>query len=276
MITWDGGCPRTTGTGTDTKQPKQTQTAPLGQGASSHWLLQQPLWTQLVACEATPLPCHPRVTFCRGTDKTPQSGPALLPAPIAAVGQCEEMLAAAGAQAESRAGASDAAACLLCLSPPASADRARPVKHRPLPGLCLMLLPTVTPPGLMVDSEAGNLPDLWDLPGCRISWPVGPHTRVSAMGFGLCFCCGTSLVFGEGVPRQKAVSAPLTAASTRGTHGLEEVARGGLREATRLLEDVWALFVLAAVQSSTFPACPLCCCGNFPLNLSVFSPQSFW
>lgn len=44
--------------------------------------------------------------------------------------------------------------------------------------------------------------------------------------------------------------------------------------------DSWrvccALFVLAAVQSRTFTACPLCCWRNFPLNMSVFSPQSFW
>lgn len=91
------------------------------------------------------------------------------------------------------------------------------------------------------------------------------------MVFGLCQC------FGEGIPGQKAPPAPLAAASTGGTHGTEEVSRDGLREAATLLVDVWALFVLVPVQSSTtFPSFPLRPRKNFPLNLSVLSPQSFW
>lgn len=60
-------------------------------------------------------------------------------------------------------------ACLFCLSllPPRAATRGRQ-SHQPLPGLCLLKLSAVTPLGLRVGSEAG------DLMGCEItSW--SPH-----------------------------------------------------------------------------------------------------
>lgn len=51
---------------------------------------------------------------------------------------------------------------------------------------------------------------------------------------------------------------PTCCSEHQGTQGLEEVAKHGLQEAASLLEDVWALFVLASVQSSvTFPSFPL-------------------
>lgn len=72
----------------------------------------------------------------------------------------------------------------------------------------------------------------------------------------------------------KSTVSPTCCSEHRGTQGLKDVAKHGLQEAAALLEDVWALFVLASVQSSvTFPSFPLCPQRNLSLNLSVLSSQ---
>lgn len=73
-------------------------------------------------------------------------------------------------------------ACLFCLSPPPPCATTRGRRSRQqLPGLCLLKPASVTPAGLRVDSEVG------DLPSCGTSWAVGSQAGVSAMVFGLCF-----------------------------------------------------------------------------------------